>query len=181
MFERFTRSARDAVVRAQEESAALGHDHIGTEHLLLGLAAGGGPVVEQILSSVGVGDGALRAAVRDGGLPDGMDADALASIGIDLDAVRRSVEESFGPGALSGRPRGGSRTGHKPFSAGAKRVFERSLREAVARRGRELRPEHLLLGLVGERDGGAAAALRRCGTSPDAVRAATLRALRDAA
>ncbi len=28
------------------------------------------------------------------------DADALASIGIDLDEVRRRVEEAFGPGAL---------------------------------------------------------------------------------
>jgi hypothetical protein len=29
-----------------------------------------------------------------------IDAHALASIGIDLDEVRRRVEESFGPGAL---------------------------------------------------------------------------------
>jgi len=29
-----------------------------------------------------------------------LDADALASIGIDLDEVRRRVEEAFGPGAL---------------------------------------------------------------------------------
>jgi len=28
------------------------------------------------------------------------DADALATIGIDLDEVRRRVEEAFGPGAL---------------------------------------------------------------------------------
>jgi ATP-dependent Clp protease ATP-binding subunit ClpA len=38
MFERFTDSARQAVVLAQEEARALGHDHVGAEHLLLGLA-----------------------------------------------------------------------------------------------------------------------------------------------
>jgi len=37
MFERFTDSARRAVVLAQEESRALRHGRIGTEHLLLGL------------------------------------------------------------------------------------------------------------------------------------------------
>jgi ATP-dependent Clp protease ATP-binding subunit ClpA len=37
LFERFTERAREAVVLAQEESRALGHGHIGTEHLLLGL------------------------------------------------------------------------------------------------------------------------------------------------
>ena len=37
MFERFTDRARQTVVLAQEEARALGHDYIGTEHLLLGL------------------------------------------------------------------------------------------------------------------------------------------------
>jgi ATP-dependent Clp protease ATP-binding subunit ClpA len=181
MFERFTRSARDVVVRAQEESAALGHDQIGTEHLLLGLAARGGPIVATVLGSLGVDADALRAAIR-GTDPGGLDADALAAIGIDLDAVRRSVEESFGPGALGrARDRDARRARRKPFSARAKRALERSVREAIALRGRHLGPEHLLLGVSGDPDGRAAAALRRCGTSPDALRAATLRALRDAA
>jgi plasmid stability protein len=38
-FTRFTAAARQAVVRAQEEARALGHDHVGTEHLLLGVLA----------------------------------------------------------------------------------------------------------------------------------------------
>ena len=37
MFERFTPRARRTVVAAQEESRTLGHNFIGTEHLLLGL------------------------------------------------------------------------------------------------------------------------------------------------
>jgi hypothetical protein len=38
-FTRFTDAARQAVVRAQEEARALGHDHVGTEHLVLGVLA----------------------------------------------------------------------------------------------------------------------------------------------
>ena len=37
MFERFTDHARHIVVRAQEEARALGHDYIGSEHILLGV------------------------------------------------------------------------------------------------------------------------------------------------
>ena len=37
MFERFTERARHVVVLAQEEARNLKHEHIGTEHLLLGL------------------------------------------------------------------------------------------------------------------------------------------------
>jgi ATP-dependent Clp protease ATP-binding subunit ClpC len=45
LFERFTERARQVVVLAQEEARTLKHDHVGAEHLLLGLLReGGGPV-----------------------------------------------------------------------------------------------------------------------------------------
>lgn len=37
MFDRFTESARQVVVLAQDEARELGHGHVGTEHLLLAL------------------------------------------------------------------------------------------------------------------------------------------------
>jgi Antitoxin FitA-like, ribbon-helix-helix/Clp amino terminal domain, pathogenicity island component len=37
IFTRFTAEARAAVVAAQEEARALGHDHVGPQHLLLGI------------------------------------------------------------------------------------------------------------------------------------------------
>lgn len=37
MFERFTDQARQVIVEAQNEVRNLNHDHLGTEHLLLGL------------------------------------------------------------------------------------------------------------------------------------------------
>ena len=63
MFERFTDRARRVVVEAQHEARALGHDYIGTEHLLLGLISEGGGVGAKALESLGVGAEALRAAV----------------------------------------------------------------------------------------------------------------------
>jgi hypothetical protein len=36
-FTRFTPASRQAVVTAQEQARMLGHDHVGTEHLLLGV------------------------------------------------------------------------------------------------------------------------------------------------
>jgi ATP-dependent Clp protease ATP-binding subunit ClpC len=70
MFERFTHRARRVVVLAQEEARTLNHNHIGTEHLLLGL-------------------------IREG---EGVAPRALESLRISLEAVRRQVEEIIGQG-----------------------------------------------------------------------------------
>jgi ATP-dependent Clp protease ATP-binding subunit ClpC len=73
MFERFTDRARRVVVMAQQEARLLGHNHIGSEHLLLGL------LDEQ----------------------DGMAAHVLAAAGVTVEAARAQVEELAGPGDKS--------------------------------------------------------------------------------
>jgi ATP-dependent Clp protease ATP-binding subunit ClpC len=65
MFERFTDRARRVVVQAQGEARALGHDYIGTEHLLLGLISEGGGVGAKALESLGVSAAELRAGVAE--------------------------------------------------------------------------------------------------------------------
>jgi ATP-dependent Clp protease ATP-binding subunit ClpC len=70
VFERFTDRARHVVVLAQQEARLLGHDYIGTEHLLLGLLADG----------------------------EGTAARALESLGVTLDAAREQVREIIGEG-----------------------------------------------------------------------------------
>src|SRR5271165_4054910 len=70
MFERFTDRARRVAVLAQEEAGMLHHDHIGTEHILLGL-------------------------IREG---EGVAAKALEWLGISLEAVRQHVEGITGQG-----------------------------------------------------------------------------------
>ena len=163
MFERFTRGAREAVERAQEEARAIGSPEIGTAEMLLGVAGGSGPGA-RVLAAHGAGYDALRARVVSGGL----DGEALAAIGIDLDEIRRRAEANFGPGALERkrRPRGG----HVPFSAQGKKALELGLREAIAAGDKRIGDEHVLLGLL--REGGAAAVLRAVGAEPAALRAA---------
>ena len=53
MFERFTDRARRVVVLAQEEARMLNHNHIGTEHILLGLIREGDGVAAQVLVKLG--------------------------------------------------------------------------------------------------------------------------------
>jgi ATP-dependent Clp protease ATP-binding subunit ClpA len=170
MFERFTDEARRAVVLAQEEAVALHHGWIGTEHLLLGVlrAEGGGATLLE-------GFGVELAPVRDEvvrvigpGEPD-IDRDALATLGIDFDAVRERVEKAFGAGALSrGR---GCGDGHVPFTPRAKKAIELTLRESSTLGAHELRSEHLVLGLLREGDGVAAQVLQGRGVSLADVRA----------
>ncbi|MFE3195968.1 Clp protease N-terminal domain-containing protein [Nocardia sp. NPDC059240] len=63
MFERFNDAARRAVVLAQQEARLLGHDRIGTEHLLLGLIHGADPVAGQTLAELGLDLSGTREAV----------------------------------------------------------------------------------------------------------------------
>jgi len=65
MFQRFTDRARRVVVLAQEEARTLGHDFIGTEHLLLGLVDEGHGVAAKALESLGIGLEAVRQRVED--------------------------------------------------------------------------------------------------------------------
>ena len=54
VFERFTETARQVVVKAQEESRGLRHNHIGTEHLLLGLVFEQDEIADRVLHSFGI-------------------------------------------------------------------------------------------------------------------------------
>jgi ATP-dependent Clp protease ATP-binding subunit ClpA len=187
MFERFTDPARKVTVDAQLVARRLGHSHIGTEHLLLGLLETDG-VAAQVLGGLGITAAAVEreivTEVGRGPLGTG-DAEALGAIGIDLDEVRRRMEASFGPGALHWHPdprcRGERpRLGHVPFSPRAKKVLELSLREALALKHRYIGTEHLLLGLVREGEGLAMLVLTRLGAGPHVIRARVLDALRSA-
>jgi len=135
VFGRFTPGARRAVVLAQEEARKLGHDYIGTEHILLGL----------------VGEG------------EGVAARALAAAAIGAEAVRREVEEIIGTGLQPP-------SGHLPFTPRAKKVLQISRREALRLGSSHVGTEHILLGLIREGEGVAAAILDRLGVSRERVR-----------
>lgn len=64
-FRRFTDRARRAICLAQEEARLLRHDHVGTEHLLLGLLDEGEGVAAKALDSLGVSRESVRAQVEE--------------------------------------------------------------------------------------------------------------------
>ena len=180
MFERFAEEARAAVVEAAVEAEGLQHGWIGTEHLLLGVLDAPRSRGARVLVARGVTGEWVRGEVErivGRGEPD-IDADALATLGIDLDAVRERVERTFGPGALAARPGRRRRScigDRRPFTPRAKKVLELSLREAVALGDQAIRTEHLLLGLVREGDGVAARILAAKGVTREVVLAGLAR------
>ncbi|MBF6077720.1 Clp protease N-terminal domain-containing protein [Nocardia beijingensis] len=161
MFERFSRSARTAIVVAQEDARELHASNIEVEHVLLGVLAQAEPELTTLLAEAGLTRDSVRRALAEqgNGIPLGPeDAEALRSIGIDLDAVRESLEAHFGEDALDRAapdPRRGpfpwSRGGyygHIPFTKDAKKVLELALREALGRKDKTIESGHMLLGIL---------------------------------
>lgn len=164
MFERFAKPARTAVVLAQEEARDLCSSTIEVEHLLLGLLACPDGGLREILAAHGLTAEGVREALarkRTGEPLGAEDAEALRSIGIDLDAVRESLEATFGENALdrADPPEEGSRRrkywgadggprGHIPFTKDAKKIVELSLREALSRKDDRIEAGHMLLAVL---------------------------------
>ncbi len=64
MFERFTERARRVLQLAQEEAKRLGHDYLGTEHILLALVREGEGVAAEVLNNLGVNLEVIRIEVE---------------------------------------------------------------------------------------------------------------------
>lgn len=201
MFERFTRQARSAVVRAQVEARQLGHGWVGTEHLLLAVLREPADRGAVTLVRTGVTAEACRSVVAAlvpacaDPLGPG-DAEALAAFGIDLDEIRDRTEAAFGPGALDGpcgdpprrllgrrrsRNREPRAPAHLPFAPRAKKALELCLRETLALRDRRIGTEHLLLGLLRSDDRVTRTLLEHLDLDPGRVRDLVLAERREAA
>jgi ATP-dependent Clp protease ATP-binding subunit ClpA len=204
MFERFTDRARKVVVAARDQAIGQGDDQIRPVHMLYGLAATDG-VASRALTALGVDAaavereigrtrpaglgaqgalGAPQARPRDEGADD---AEALAAIGIDLEEIRRKIEDSFGPGALERVPLTPSGplnwTGRLPMNDQAKMSLAAALKEVRALHHNYIGTEHVLLGLlrVAERyprSDFAAVTLPALGLDPARLRARVLDELR---
>jgi ATP-dependent Clp protease ATP-binding subunit ClpA len=160
MFERFTAAARAAVVHAQELAREQGSATIGAEHLLVGVLSDDQGVPAAVLRRWDVDAARVTAAVSGGAA--GLDDQALAALGIDLDEVRRRTEDAFGPGALD-QPVRTRRKGHVPFTTEAKAALGESVRSAVLGSAREIGSAQLFLGLLAMEEGTAVRTLRRVG------------------
>jgi len=102
VFERFTAEARHLLVQAQEHAVRRGHGWIGCEHLLLAVADTQSPA-GSLLREAGASPEALKeaagAVLGSNGI-DGDDKLLLATLGIDVEAVTRAAEATFGSDAL---------------------------------------------------------------------------------
>lgn len=126
---------------ASSEAAALGHEYVGSEHLLLGVAGAEGETL-------------------------------LGSIGVTPERIRSLVVRIFGRGAAAGA---GARA--LPFTPYAKSALEWAFRASTVLGQRTIDPEHILIALAVEKDGGAARVLRECDVSPDELRGDLVREL----
>jgi ATP-dependent Clp protease ATP-binding subunit ClpC len=68
MFERFTKTARQTVIHAQDEAEAAGHTVIGTLHMLTALTRSE-QQVRELLADQGIDAAAVRSAAEDAGYP----------------------------------------------------------------------------------------------------------------
>ena len=133
---RFTERAQKVILIAQEEAKRLNHDYVGTEHILLGLVA----------------------------LGEGVAAQVLSNLGVDLKKVRTEVEKVVGTGDNI------MLLGEIPFSPRAKKVLELAVEEAQNMGHYYVGTEHLLLGLLREEEGIAARVLENLGVDIEDVR-----------
>jgi ATP-dependent Clp protease ATP-binding subunit ClpA len=173
VFELFTPQARQVILVSQDEAISLGHDFIGTEHLLLGLVTVTDGLAGQVLAEHGATVERTRSeAVRllaGAGVTGtgGRDAtEALATIGIDVAEIRRRADDTFGPGRFTfPRP---------AYTDLAKKALELSVGEAQALGCDYIGTEHVLLGLLAGNEGLAPQALSSAGIDPAGLRRAVL-------
>jgi ATP-dependent Clp protease ATP-binding subunit ClpA len=151
------RPAERYLVAAAGEARGLRHPFVGTEHLLLAMLHDAGGDAAPILERLGAPREALERALAErlpGGAP-AIDADALATLGIDFDAVRERLDETFGDGALER-----TQAGCMSVSPWTKRALARAVELAD---GRQVTDRDVLEGLLFVRDSPAAQVLARFG------------------
>jgi ATP-dependent Clp protease ATP-binding subunit ClpC len=132
----FTERVRHTLARAREHTVALGHDYVGTEHILLAL-----------LESGGVGPATLQ------------------YMNIDLEEAAELVKRTAKAGRMDP-----TRGPDLPYTSPSKKVLEMSMSEARAMNHSYVGTEHLLLGLLAEKQGVAAQVLNELGVQLNEAR-----------
>ena len=125
---------------ARREAQRFHHEYIGTEHILLGL-------------------------IQEG---QGVAANVLKSMNVDLDKIRREVEKIVKAGPAH------EPSVQIPFTPRAKKVVELALEEAGELGHNYIGTEHLLLALLREQEGIAAHVLLALGVKLEEVREVTI-------
>ena len=139
---------------AIEESRKLGHSHVGTEHLLLGIVRQGESTAAKVLASAGVELEKVRHQV-------------IVALG-----QQGAAAASAGPAMPSGSAFGSFGGPFERFNDRAKRVLAYAQEEAIRLKHNYIGTEHVLLGLVREGESVAAKVLNGLGVELSKVRTA---------
>ncbi len=136
MYNRFTERARRVLALAKEEARRLGHDFVGTEHIILGILREGSGVALAVLQRMN----------------------------LHADLLKEATEEITGKGSnlLS--------FGDISFTPKARRVLELAMEESRNLGHSYVGTEHLLLGILREKDGIGAQILVDLGVNIDKTR-----------
>ncbi len=118
----YTPRAQRVLALARKEALSLHRNYLGSEHLLLGLI----------------------------GLGNGVAASVLLKLGLDLETVRKAVEQMVGTGQA------GNTQGSTPYTPRTKKILALARDEAKQLGHAYVGTEHLLLGLLREEEGVAA-------------------------
>jgi hypothetical protein len=200
MTEHMTQDARTVSICAYDHALRLGHRYLGSEHLLLALASADQPA-GTVLREHGVTPERVEEEIArwaGAALFGDLDREALAAIGIDVSAVRASIEASLGPEALTSAsqalrreprvrrldPRRVSGAGQGgvflPHSPGAEQSLRNAQLAARARHDTQISAEHLALGLLAASEGPVPSILSALAVSAAQLRAAILGRYRQA-
>jgi ATP-dependent Clp protease ATP-binding subunit ClpA len=155
MFNRFNDRSRRRVDAAFAEDRMLGHDSLGDEDLLLGVLRADEGIATEVLSSLGV---TLEDAREES---EQMLSAALSSVGISLEEMRREAGDAFDMRLPDDRK--------IPFSPRAKNVLVQARKEMRWLGENYLGTEHVLLGILGNKDGTAVRMLAGMGVSPETL------------
>jgi ATP-dependent Clp protease ATP-binding subunit ClpA len=147
---------KEVINHAIEEARKLGHGHVGTEHLLLGIVRAENSTAAKILAKFGVALEAVRhqviATLGQRGAPPG-------------DQRTHQPPQSVTRFTAAGGP-------FDRFTEPAKRVLAHAQEEAMRLKHNYIGTEHVLLGLVLEAESSAARALSSLGVELSKVRTA---------
>src|SRR3954470_15282882 len=125
---KFSPRVKDVITYSREEALRLGHDYIGTEHLLLGI-------------------------IREG---EGMAIRLLKSLNVDLQELRKTVEQAIGTGNHKV-----SNLANIPLVKQAERALKITYLEAKLFKSAIIGTEHLLLSILKDEDNVATKSLHK--------------------
>ena len=185
MFDRCDTDTRAVVETALAEARRLGHNYLGTEHLLLALVRHPELLPESVRVMLPNYAGMLSAAVDTlGAVPAPPDAELLKAVGIDLDEVRSALRQTFGADALDQLGRSRLHQPWQPWRRPVRRctsllagvmsvaprvnqALERGRPDAARRQRDAIDPAALLLGMLETQGAMSNKLLRRTGVDPD--------------